>query len=116
MKYKAKHTRGPWNMEGLNIISNHPLESYFDIATMGSYPGYEVAAANARLIAAAPDMLKALKDSEETIKWLLGLINDFACTLPEPPMFAKRIGERNLAAIAKAEGAHSTGDNKANDS
>ena len=65
-----KHTPGPWKVQkpdhfvdGLShfVVSDHPSVSYFHIAEMGTHDGREQAAANARLIAAAPEMLEALE-------------------------------------------------------
>jgi hypothetical protein len=68
-----QHTPGPWEVDGLLVSVETPrLEGYtamvvadcgFEADSRGGHPHYSVAAAtaNARLIAAAPGMLAALK-------------------------------------------------------
>ena len=64
-----KHTPGPWKVrepdhfvDGLAhmVVSEHPQEGYWHIAEMGAHNGRAESEANARLIAAAPEMLEAL--------------------------------------------------------
>lgn len=66
MNTNTTHTPGPWQRlrtvsDKIVIISDHPAASYFHIAEMGTHDGDEVAQENARLIAAAPELLEALK-------------------------------------------------------
>ena len=63
-----KHAPGPWKLVGyaghLNIEQDHDVIKHMPViasTTNVSERGY----ANARLIAAAPDMLEALKDAIE---------------------------------------------------
>ena len=93
----AGHTPGPWTTQewgdaAIQIIGPSDEE----IADLDGDPeGWEVRAANARLIAAAPELLAAL---ELARRWM--------CEVP----VAKRAGNFNIAldrvdaAIAKAEG------------
>lgn len=73
---KAKHTEGPWSAFGPTgtgihtqylIRHNSPGRSGGSFATVQTLhstdEAIEACAANARLIAAAPDLLEALKDS-----------------------------------------------------
>lgn len=54
------HTPGPWKFEGpTNTIRSVPANYW--LATMDSWDGAVDNAANARLIAAAPDLLEALQ-------------------------------------------------------
>ena len=94
----VKHTPGPWRVE----VDTDPeaswerkwptinAEKYEVVGCEGFYGDYETDMANARLIAAAPDLLEALQR-------LLNAENDEYLT---------PIGVRNLAraAIAKATG------------
>lgn len=69
---KMKHTPGPWNAKsaeshGTSVTGPSGISIAWSSTSMtvgkeGSYSiGYQEAAANARLIAAAPDLLAALK-------------------------------------------------------
>lgn len=51
----AEHTPGPWAADGCNIIA-----SGYIVATVHWHSGASHEAANARLIAAAPDLFDAL--------------------------------------------------------
>ena len=55
------HTTGPWKFEpGTKTIRSEPANYW--LATMDSWDGAVDHEANARLIAAAPDLLAALQD------------------------------------------------------
>jgi hypothetical protein len=102
----TKHTPGPWfvgantnNDGGVSIVSDEARVCVVD--AIGKFPrgqgwNHQDAArdANARLIAAAPDMLEALKAISE-----VGIreIHDWQA-------IAERMQATALAAIAKAEG------------
>ena len=101
----AKHTKGPWYAsrlsEGVWIIKNETFDSY--IALTHHREGVH-ADANASLIAAAPELLEALRE-----------IHNIAATpcLPEnvsedwPTVLLRRLGEiRHVSqkAVARAEG------------
>ena len=71
-----KHTPGPWKVrepdhfvDGLAhmVVSEHPQEGYWHIAEIGTHNGRKESEANARLIAAAPEMLEALKEAQVCI-------------------------------------------------
>jgi hypothetical protein len=61
-----KHTPGPWEV-GEYIGTGQPIVTAEarDICAVEDY--YKDGAANARLIAAAPDMLEALRDAESAM-------------------------------------------------
>lgn len=85
MAQKAGHTAGPWDYDAADFTI-YSVEPY---GTIIGHSHYEpVIEANARLIAAAPDLLEALKQAEQQIDY--GQIDA-----------AHRI---IIAAIAKAEG------------
>jgi hypothetical protein len=88
---KAQHTPGPWKYEvATRTIRSEPANYW--LASMNSWDGAVNHEANARLIAAAPEMLEALKAvvredfTKITINRWMQLIDS------------------SLAAIAKAEG------------
>lgn len=68
----SKHTPGPWNwrFEGPTVIVE-PIKA--TITILSGPEGYkETQEANARLIAAAPEMLEALKTARPAIEtWIL---------------------------------------------
>jgi hypothetical protein len=77
---EIKHTPGPWGVSAIspNIVVQHDFMGATNVQ-VGSASGYtgspffpsdEEAIANARLIAAAPELLEALKEAIETIKFL----------------------------------------------
>jgi hypothetical protein len=86
MEDQPKHTPGPWSWDGTFPITIFDADGYHVISPGGIFPS---GATNARLIAAAPDLLACLKD----IDW------DETGT---PTAWPNR--ERVDAAIAKAEG------------
>jgi hypothetical protein len=60
---EPKHTRGPWCTCGWeNIVVNSADDNSICVAAGSKYASLEELQANASLIAAAPDMLKALED------------------------------------------------------
>jgi hypothetical protein len=64
------HTPGPWRVSDFDhteIIMNDLAGTYIAGVRDEAIP-YEEARANARLIAAAPELLAALKDARETIE------------------------------------------------
>lgn len=85
------HTPAPWNVEGRKI-RNHdylPDMDNFHVSKDGKpLPKTE---ANANLIAAAPDMLEALKN----------LLNEIEEAVPSVDLWSKTAA---IKAIAKAEG------------
>jgi len=111
----SKHTPGPWRIEGSQedglfyIVAdqsknwNNPVVcSFYDDVTPedsicgAEYESYPNAEANARLIAAAPDLFKALDDLESLVSGWLSDANSPSRGIPA--IVAAR------AAIAKAKG------------
>jgi hypothetical protein len=100
---KATHTAGPWKIGRTSKTHNAPVRywetSVFNriigVTATGSGGTQEEAEANARLIAAAPEMLEALEDVESKIvDYEAGRINW------RPDDFLMRVRE----AITKARG------------
>lgn len=89
---KGKHTPGPWEVSknGVYVVSRF---AHFNICRIKSELHddsiTEISTANARLIAAAPDLLAALRD----------MLNNFGGNDNETPFIVQA-----RAAIAKAEG------------
>jgi hypothetical protein len=99
---KTEHTPGPWGNQGLCVFAGSNSPS-------GWKPVAEVAGdennwsdprpiANARLIAAAPELLAALKDASVELALSIAWADE-----PPPEMVAA--AKRASAAIAAAEGA-----------
>jgi len=112
----AQHTPGPWTIvpygDGDSLVI-HADESEWRIcfmATPGQSPGaMDRIEANARLVAAAPDMLEALKDALQMIAGLTPLpmegLEDWVLQALEATRAkADATRERIREAIAKAEG------------
>lgn len=104
---KAKHTKGPWKIGGScnrHIVAPGGME----IASCRPYyirrPAYDEAVANARLIAAAPELLEAL---EATLKITCGACagdgGKFNYITPDG-FDACLLARQAKAAIAKAKG------------
>ena len=95
-----KHTPGPWTLEpspkgGFNVLD--PDKNVPGICRTYARFGEPEDTANARLIAAAPDLLKALKDAVR-----LGQIR-YHYRLKSNAAYCDRV-DAIQAAIAKAEG------------
>lgn len=87
----AKHTPGPWAVVGANI---EQIEEGVEIATVSEYRTMTPRqAANARLIAAAPDLLAALQSALNQLS---------ALSFADDRIVYTR--ERARAAIARATG------------
>lgn len=88
------HTPGPWFVNGDCVEADGP-EGPRDVtvAVVHGHPHNTVRAANARLIAAAPELLAALKE--------LVAYDDGS---NEPEDYGYEVLQRCKAAIAKAEG------------
>ena len=57
-----KHTPGPWEFDGYDVVRTQTLAPFtVAVVNLTSPQGNEIERANARLIAAAPDMLEALE-------------------------------------------------------
>ena len=98
----TKHTPGPWEITGPNIresksrgllfVQEHP---YAD-----AEPDADEQAANRKLVAASPDLLRAAKAAAEYMQWHTEVCE----TPPTCPEF--QAYQQLAAAIAKAEGKH----------
>jgi hypothetical protein len=116
----AQHTPGPWYHDEpfthvTAIHNDRPVEvaeAHYRNAALSNHPlTMAEAAANARLIAAAPDLLAALCDAEV---WLRSDENDPAFSelieragcagINDQASMVELLGSRCRAAIAKAEG------------
>jgi hypothetical protein len=116
----TKHTPGPWIVNG----GGHPSETAYPIITNGRGKVADVVKredgageANYRLIAAAPELLEALKEAEISATGALNVYSDalasklntgrmpMAATLSTMEAELQSIREVVRAAIAKAEGA-----------
>lgn len=72
----SKHTQGPWKAEVAVTLAGYPTGEWWissqrgsiDIATTSSDYAPDVEEANARLIAAAPELLAALKHAVDLIE------------------------------------------------
>lgn len=64
-----KHTPGPWRYEGATKTIRSTPANYW-VATMDSWDGAVDNVANARLIAAAPEMLDVLKVVKAHLDWV----------------------------------------------
>lgn len=107
----SKHTPGPWNViegvaDGGGIAIGPDLEDVGPHALV-TFNGGE-SEANARLIAAAPDLLEVLQDGYnrfETMRYVLQAIEAAGHDLPmEYGSEIARWVERAAAAIARTEG------------
>ena len=93
----SKHTPGPWEVGA--CLSNSTHRFYVDVAHTSKMPEHGMIAdnlleANARLIAAAPDLLEAAKN-------LRALLSQRNKALPEDIKYWMSV---SADAIAKAEG------------
>ena len=114
---KTKHTPGPWKCEWLDDFNNFAIDASVEHDGLTTYvrlahvsPLYwqypddgerqANATANARLIAAAPELLEALRDLVERLRVLgMGMGGDL-----ESASVEDRLWEKATAAIAKATG------------
>ena len=94
----SEHTPGPWEADGLQVHAH--ARGVISESPTAKNGGTFDAMANARLIAAAPDLLVAAKGIEEA--WVERTLNadlsDLA--IPDPIVAVDKL----RAAIAKAEG------------
>jgi hypothetical protein len=96
----TEHTPGPWRVgNGSFVISDHPAPGITGSDDVHHYGGHliceSVSQANARLIAAAPDLLEALK-----------ILSDYPISggYALGPCISECDMQEIRAAIAKAEG------------
>lgn len=96
MNTKTKHSSGPWEFSqigktGEYIIDQTATKPYASISSVWGEN-------NARLIAAAPELLEALKECDKAfVSWQVGQI-------PGRPEDILALITKTRAAIAKAEG------------
>lgn len=93
---EAKHMPGPWLMVADAADGKHAIygaDEVYRIATVHNFNGWPANAANARLIAAAPELLQALIDCAEALAHL----QDRMAVRVNPPTL-----EKARAAITKA--------------
>ena len=84
----TKHTPGPWNYAGPSDIGRDTYSIYGNgplAYTAGPSDYGETAEANARLIAAAPDLLEALKDVVSQIAAYDKLFGKNSCAIDDSP-------------------------------
>lgn len=109
----TRHTPGPWRADAqyIGAVNGSPVpiaSSHLEWFTAPGGPAHEEACANARLIAAAPDLLAALRwaasMAEEAI--LVRENGDDPEDTPEVIAMHREELEAARAAIAKAECTH----------
>jgi hypothetical protein len=108
---KPKHTPGPWiwdyiEKSTIDILGGGKKGSPILIAEIDPEVGAKpkIAEANARLIASAPDLLKALKYFEESFTYMCKKINWGASHLDAKAVtYMNTCGPKARQAIIKAE-------------
>lgn len=100
---KAQHTPGPWKATAFSVVEANPripgeTQTICEMASPWNTENYR---ANARLIAAAPELLEALQELEKVE----------SSPHSETKRFLAR--EQARAAIAKAQGTETLSQNKA---
>lgn len=75
---ETKHTPGPWNFHGSTLVQDKG--NRLNLGTFQESPGLgNAAAANARLISAAPDLLRVLQlihaNAAESPEWIRSRID-----------------------------------------
>ena len=95
----SKHTPGPWLAQGRYIGVKGHMSYIGECGDQnGNWTNEPMAVANARLIAAAPDLLEALKDMNSGWKYIRHSYGDLY------GVGWDRAQEKADAAIAKAQG------------
>lgn len=89
---QSTHPPAPWEIHGATNVTAG--DAYYICELNVAKLGFDQAAANARLIAAAPDMLKVL---ESTLDWIIDEVED---TTQGRALYQSDI----MDAIAKAKG------------
>ena len=97
----TKQTPGPWKQLGLSpelVVATHAEGHVVHICTVNSHP-YETRAINARLIAAAPDLLAALENCTAALQHCMAVMPH------DDPLYPKvEVTDKSArAAIAKAK-------------
>lgn len=99
----GEHTRGPWRYEAETKTIRSVPANYW-LASMDSWDGAVDSVANARLIAAAPELLEALKEARQYAELKLeGFRREYSeqHAIVQTPL---RLIATIDSAIAKAEG------------
>lgn len=100
---KTKHTPGPWRFE-LSTKTIRSVPTNYWLATMDSWDGAVDNEANARLIAAAPELLAELKRSSVIIHKLCQMVKYYAGPeIVEDSKWPKLRNNNRRAAIALTE-------------
>ena len=102
----SKHTPGPWHIKPYRNFRKCIWASFetnpYPLAHVPVMGHQKHVDANARLIAAAPELLEALKDLAQSIVWKeFGECRGFSDSMPLPVITSV---EKARAAIAKATG------------
>ncbi len=92
----AQHTPGPWHREPSSCVIRDANDNRVALAE-SIFQKADVAFANARLIAAAPELLAALELTADSMEWAMAAFPD----IPKQSEFANRLSDAR-AAIAKA--------------
>ena len=98
----SQHTAGPWTPHATSVAKEGKDYEY-TIASVSSILPNDEARANARLIAAAPELLEACKAAKQAIANAISFVNDEAA--PTSSTEISTLFAQLYAAIAKATGA-----------
>jgi len=92
---RGRHTPGPWHLDATNCIHRSGDDPDRTLLAAIRFMGGDNAEgiANARLMAAAPELLDALEQAEKEIRWQHDL---------HTPMFKGKVGEPDLAVARQA--------------
>jgi hypothetical protein len=102
----AKHTPGPWHVGGIGVVRDAVVYSADKFAVCNCivyhrhHGGEEEMRANARLIAAAPELLSFAKEAAEVLDYYAQF--KYANGKPDPAIVS--LINQAEAVIAKAEG------------
>jgi len=98
---KVKHTPGPWIVDGVDITTEGSKD-FVTVAIVETSKPVEVVHANARIIAAAPELLEALKLAHSLLENMLEQ-EEYEVS-SEVGEAIENIQETIMNALAKAEG------------
>jgi hypothetical protein len=101
----AAHTPGPWNVGDMATQIRAGPQRIASTEPSGRRPGGETDIANARLIAAAPELLAALEAIYALFPCHWDRVDGAAVVMPERVPQLDAAFEQARAAIAKARGA-----------
>ena len=94
----SKHTPGPWKQYGQEVFSDDKNETFIcNTPEWLDDPSYDEQIANARLIAAAPELLAALKAMRNRLAYAELIDQELVRYVRDPQ-------DDIIKAIAKAEG------------